>query len=112
MFSHCRLVERVVDAWEENEEEERRSGRRKGYMGHLTRVANCLQGHAAAEGAPSGPGDAQSAHAQMASLPESVRRGWDRLAKGGLQETNERNVIVPASRWAKFLIIIIWFWGN
>ena len=39
LYTNCKLVERVVDAWEENEIEE---PRRKGYMGHLTRIANIM----------------------------------------------------------------------
>ncbi len=122
MFSHCRLVERVLDAWEENEAEEKRSGRRKGYMGHLTKIANVMVSqlvlvsancacvsdppvrlpqqakHAEMSEAPSGTGDASSAHAQMVALPESVAQAWARFAKGALAETNEKNVIIPASR--------------
>ena len=43
LYTECKLVERVVNAWEENEGEELR---RKGYMGHLTRIANIMQHHA------------------------------------------------------------------
>ena len=39
LYTDCRIVDRVVKAWEENENEE---PRRKGYMGHLTRIANIM----------------------------------------------------------------------
>lgn len=39
LYTDCRIVDRVVQAWEENESEE---PRRKGYMGHLTRIANIM----------------------------------------------------------------------
>jgi cobalamin biosynthesis protein CobT len=39
LYTDCRIVDRVVKAWEENESEE---PRRKGYMGHLTRIANIM----------------------------------------------------------------------
>ena len=31
-----------MDAWEENENEEKESGKRKGYMAHLTKMANVM----------------------------------------------------------------------
>ena len=39
LYTDCRIVDRVVKAWEENEGDE---PRRKGYMGHLTRIANIM----------------------------------------------------------------------
>ena len=39
LYTDCKIVDRVVKAWEENEGEE---PRRKGYMGHLTRIANIM----------------------------------------------------------------------
>ena len=39
LYTDCRIVDRVVKAWEENEADE---PRRKGYMGHLTRIANIM----------------------------------------------------------------------
>lgn len=39
LYMDCKIVDRVVKAWEENEGEE---PRRKGYMGHLTRIANTM----------------------------------------------------------------------
>ena len=39
LYTDCKIVDRVVQAWDENEGEE---PRRKGYMGHLTRIANIM----------------------------------------------------------------------
>ena len=39
LYIDCKIIDRVVKAWEENEGEE---PRRKGYMGHLTRIANTM----------------------------------------------------------------------
>ena len=37
------MVNRVLGAWDENEKEELEPGfKRKGYMGHLTRIANVM----------------------------------------------------------------------
>ena len=43
LFTDCRLIDRVLSAWEENENPEQQAGfQRKGYMAHLTRIANAL----------------------------------------------------------------------
>ena len=43
LYTNCRLVERVISAWEENASDETRPGfHRKGYMGHLTKIANIM----------------------------------------------------------------------
>ena len=39
LYTDCKIVDRVVQAWDENEVDELR---RKGYMGHLTRIANIM----------------------------------------------------------------------
>ena len=39
LYIDCGIVDRVVKAWEENEGEE---PKRRGYMGHLTRIANIM----------------------------------------------------------------------
>ncbi len=43
LFTNCRLIERVLEAWEENESDEVKPGfHRKGFMGHLTIIANIM----------------------------------------------------------------------
>uniref|UniRef100_UPI00358FA564 serine/threonine-protein phosphatase 6 regulatory subunit 3-like isoform X4 n=1 Tax=Myxine glutinosa TaxID=7769 RepID=UPI00358FA564 len=42
LFDKCCLVQRILDAWTSNETEQSSGGRRRGYMGHLTRIANCV----------------------------------------------------------------------
>lgn len=42
LFQKCQLIERILDAWEMNEKKQAEGGRRHGYMGHLTRIANCI----------------------------------------------------------------------
>lgn len=39
LYIDCGIVDRVVKAWEENEGQE---PKRRGYMGHLTRIANIM----------------------------------------------------------------------
>ncbi|XP_046389497.1 serine/threonine-protein phosphatase 6 regulatory subunit 3-A isoform X2 [Ischnura elegans] len=41
IFSQCNIVQRILNAWEENKEEQAKpNGRRRGYMGHLIKIAN------------------------------------------------------------------------
>uniref|UniRef100_A0A671SVJ2 Serine/threonine-protein phosphatase 6 regulatory subunit 2-like n=1 Tax=Sinocyclocheilus anshuiensis TaxID=1608454 RepID=A0A671SVJ2_9TELE len=42
LFQHCRLVQRILGAWEENDKIQAEGGRRRGNMGHLTRIANTV----------------------------------------------------------------------
>eukprot|EP00096_Caligus_rogercresseyi_P005599 TRINITY_DN2153_c0_g1_i1.p1 TRINITY_DN2153_c0_g1~~TRINITY_DN2153_c0_g1_i1.p1 ORF type:complete len:717 (-),score=202.38 TRINITY_DN2153_c0_g1_i1:436-2586(-) len=43
LFTDCRLVERILEAWEENKSQETLPGfHRKGYMAHLTTLANII----------------------------------------------------------------------
>lgn len=49
LFQKCQLIERILDAWEMNEKKQAEGGRRHGYMGHLTRIANCIV-HSAEKG--------------------------------------------------------------
>ncbi|BET00417.1 SIT4 phosphatase-associated protein [Nesidiocoris tenuis] len=40
IFLKCRLLQRILDAWDDNEDEQGKGGKRKGYMGHLIKIAN------------------------------------------------------------------------
>ncbi|KAG9334398.1 hypothetical protein JZ751_008147 [Albula glossodonta] len=42
LFQKCQLIQRILDAWASNEKEQAEGGRRRGYMGHLTRIANSI----------------------------------------------------------------------
>uniref|UniRef100_A0A8C9X912 Protein phosphatase 6 regulatory subunit 2 n=1 Tax=Sander lucioperca TaxID=283035 RepID=A0A8C9X912_SANLU len=42
LFEHCHLVQRILEAWEENDKIQSEGGMRRGYMGHLTRIANTV----------------------------------------------------------------------
>jgi len=46
LYNDCHLIDRVLGAWEANENEEAEPGqKRKGYMAHLTRIANVMVLH-------------------------------------------------------------------
>uniref|UniRef100_A0A1B6LIN9 Uncharacterized protein n=1 Tax=Graphocephala atropunctata TaxID=36148 RepID=A0A1B6LIN9_9HEMI len=46
IFVKCQLLNKILDAWKENEEEQsKKGGFRKGYMGHLTRLSITINSH-------------------------------------------------------------------
>lgn len=42
LIENCKLIERILDAWEENEKQQKAKGVRQGYMGHLIIISNEL----------------------------------------------------------------------
>nr|XP_032805036.1 serine/threonine-protein phosphatase 6 regulatory subunit 3-like isoform X6 [Petromyzon marinus] len=85
LFQNCRLVERTLDAWESNSKEQANGGRRRGYMGHLARVANCL-----VQNSGKGPNQ-ELVQEQLKGLPDMYREKWEGFIEGPLAEMNKRN---------------------
>ncbi|XP_037623397.1 serine/threonine-protein phosphatase 6 regulatory subunit 2 isoform X3 [Sebastes umbrosus] len=87
LFQHCHLVQRILEAWEENDKIQSEGGMRRGYMGHLTRIANTV-----VHNLEKGP-----VHTQISSLitelPEDYRGRWETFVDQTLSETNRRNTI-------------------
>ncbi|XP_028287920.1 serine/threonine-protein phosphatase 6 regulatory subunit 2 isoform X2 [Parambassis ranga] len=87
LFQHCHLVQRILEAWEENDKIQSAGGMRRGYMGHLTRIANTV-----VHNLDKGP-----VHAQISSLitelPEDYRGRWETFVDQTLSETNRKNTI-------------------
>uniref|UniRef100_A0A672QYN2 Serine/threonine-protein phosphatase 6 regulatory subunit 2-like n=1 Tax=Sinocyclocheilus grahami TaxID=75366 RepID=A0A672QYN2_SINGR len=87
LFQHCRLVQRILDAWEENDKIQAEGGRRRGNMGHLTRIANTVVQNL----------EKGLAHSQMndliKELPEDCRGRWESFVGDTLRETNRRNTV-------------------
>uniref|UniRef100_A0A9J7X4R3 Protein phosphatase 6, regulatory subunit 2b n=1 Tax=Cyprinus carpio carpio TaxID=630221 RepID=A0A9J7X4R3_CYPCA len=92
MFTHCdlikhdcRLVQRILDAWEENDKTQEAGGMRKGYMGHLTRIANTVVQNAERE-------QEQTQISQLIKdLPEDYKARWEQFVNETLTETNKKN---------------------
>ncbi|XP_014244563.1 serine/threonine-protein phosphatase 6 regulatory subunit 3 [Cimex lectularius] len=42
IFVKCQLLKRILKAWEDNELDQGKGGKRRGYMGHLTNIANSI----------------------------------------------------------------------
>uniref|UniRef100_A0A8C2K717 Protein phosphatase 6, regulatory subunit 2b n=1 Tax=Cyprinus carpio TaxID=7962 RepID=A0A8C2K717_CYPCA len=92
MFTHCdlikhdcRLVQRILDAWEENDKTQEAGGMRKCYMGHLTRIANTVVQNAERE-------QEQTQISQLIKdLPEDYKARWEQFVNETLTETNKKN---------------------
>ncbi|XP_053518874.1 serine/threonine-protein phosphatase 6 regulatory subunit 3 isoform X8 [Artibeus jamaicensis] len=87
LFQKCQLVERILDAWEMNERKQAEGGRRHGYMGHLTRMANCI-----VHSADKGPSSAL-VRQLVQDLPDDTRERWETFCTSSLGETNKRNTV-------------------
>ncbi|XP_051846027.1 serine/threonine-protein phosphatase 6 regulatory subunit 1 isoform X3 [Antechinus flavipes] len=87
LLQKCRLVERILGAWEENDREQSEGGRRKGYMGHLTRIANAV-----VQSAEKGPNAALVGQLLPEVLGEQ-QQVWEKFVSGPLSETNQKNAV-------------------
>ncbi|XP_023204219.1 serine/threonine-protein phosphatase 6 regulatory subunit 3 isoform X4 [Xiphophorus maculatus] len=87
LFQACQLIQRIVEAWHSNEKEQSEGGRRRGYMGHLTRIANSIV-HNSDKG-PNGP----QIQSLMSELPTEDRENWEAFISGQLADTNKRNTV-------------------
>ncbi|KAI1888005.1 hypothetical protein AGOR_G00180590 [Albula goreensis] len=87
LFQKCRLVQRILDAWEENDKIQAEGGMRRGNMGHLTRIANTV-----VQNMEKGPVQAQISDL-IKELPEDCRGRWESFVDETLTETNRRNTV-------------------
>uniref|UniRef100_T1JCJ0 J domain-containing protein n=1 Tax=Strigamia maritima TaxID=126957 RepID=T1JCJ0_STRMM len=87
LFSQCCLVQRILDAWEDNEQQQAKpGGNRRGYMGHLTKIANHV-----AENAEKGP-TSEMIQAQLKEIPEDYLQKWETFVSSTLAEINKKNL--------------------
>nr|XP_028557875.1 serine/threonine-protein phosphatase 6 regulatory subunit 1 isoform X4 [Podarcis muralis] len=87
LLQKCRLIQRILSAWEENELSQSDGGRRKGYMGHLTRIANAL-----AQASEKWP-HSTLIKQLLKELPEEEQEQWEKFVSGPLSETNKKNTV-------------------
>uniref|UniRef100_A0A3Q2ZRV4 Protein phosphatase 6, regulatory subunit 2a n=1 Tax=Kryptolebias marmoratus TaxID=37003 RepID=A0A3Q2ZRV4_KRYMA len=87
LFQKCHLVQRILDAWEENDKIQAEGGTRRGNMGHLTRIANMV-----VQNLEKGPVQAQMTDL-IKELPEDCRGRWESFVDETLRETNRRNTV-------------------
>ncbi|KAM6986325.1 serine/threonine-protein phosphatase 6 regulatory subunit 2a isoform 2-T2 [Aplochiton taeniatus] len=87
LFQKCRLVQRILDAWEENDKIQAEGGCRRGNMGHLTRIANMVVQNLE-------KGQVQTQISDLIKeLPEDCRGRWESFVDETLRETNRRNTV-------------------
>ncbi|CAL8323672.1 unnamed protein product [Lota lota] len=87
LFQTCRLVQRILEAWEQNDKIQSEGGARRGNMGHLTRISNMV-----VQNLEKGPVQIQMADL-IKELPEDCRGRWESFVDGTLRETNRRNTV-------------------
>ncbi|KAM4615400.1 serine/threonine-protein phosphatase 6 regulatory subunit 2a isoform 1-T1 [Polymixia lowei] len=87
LFQKCRLVQRILDAWEQNDKIQAEGGTRRGNMGHLTRIANMV-----VQNFEKGPVQAQITDL-IKELPEDCRGRWESFVDETLRETNRKNTV-------------------
>ncbi|XP_034434429.1 serine/threonine-protein phosphatase 6 regulatory subunit 2-like isoform X4 [Hippoglossus hippoglossus] len=87
LFQKCRLVQRILDAWEENDRIQAEGGTRRGNMGHLTRIANMV-----VQNLEKGSVQVQITDL-IKELPEDCRGRWESFVDETLRETNRRNTV-------------------
>lgn len=87
LLQQCRLVERILTSWEENERVQSAGGPRKGYMGHLTRMANAL-----VQNTEKGP-NAEQLGQLLKEMSAEQQEQWEAFVSGPLAETNKKNMV-------------------
>uniref|UniRef100_A0A8C5A6Z4 Serine/threonine-protein phosphatase 6 regulatory subunit 2-like n=1 Tax=Gadus morhua TaxID=8049 RepID=A0A8C5A6Z4_GADMO len=78
-------MERILEAWEQNDKIQSEGGARRGNMGHLTRISNMV-----VQNLEKGPPSSVSCPAE---LPDDCRGRWESFVDGTLRETNRRNTV-------------------
>lgn len=87
LLQKCKLVQRILSAWEDNEKEQSEGGRRKGFMGHLTKIANTL-----VQSSEKGP-NASHVGELIKELSEEEQEKWEHFVSESLAETNKKNTV-------------------
>ncbi|CAH1799356.1 unnamed protein product [Owenia fusiformis] len=88
LFSSTNLIQKILDGWEDNEQSiSRPGGRRKGYMGHLTKISN----HLVQSLEKSCNAARMTEH--IKELPEKYREKWEAFSASTLTEANKKNTV-------------------
>ncbi|XP_014648804.1 PREDICTED: serine/threonine-protein phosphatase 6 regulatory subunit 2 isoform X4 [Ceratotherium simum simum] len=87
LFQKCCLVQRILEAWEANDHTQAAGGRRRGNMGHLTRIANAV-----VQNLERGPVQTHISEI-IRGLPADCRGRWESFVEETLTETNRRNAV-------------------
>ncbi|KAJ8032086.1 Serine/threonine-protein phosphatase 6 regulatory subunit 3 [Holothuria leucospilota] len=88
LFTECKLVQRIIEMWEANDSSQQQGGKRRGNMGHLTRIANCLS-----QELEKGCNSEQIKSLMEEYVPEDYRDRWTNFVSGPLAEMNKKNIV-------------------
>lgn len=86
LFRDCQIIQRILQEWEDQESDTGQKNLRKGYMGHLTNVANSIV-HSKEKGK-----NKAALETIFSDLPEKVREKWNMFVSGKLAEVNKQNL--------------------
>lgn len=85
IFQKCKLIQRILDAWDDNEVQQAKTGgRRQGYMGHLIKIANHV--------AQQAERDPLRAFIKEHVAADTVA-AWEAFVANTLAETNKKHQI-------------------
>merc|ERR1739838_151373 len=85
VFEDCRLIQRILDAWNDNRLHQENCGQRKGYMGHLTIITNQIL-----ETMENG-GNSEKLKGFIQGMAEEDQDRWERFVAEPLAEINDKN---------------------
>ncbi|XP_072164933.1 serine/threonine-protein phosphatase 6 regulatory subunit 3-like isoform X1 [Diadema setosum] len=88
LFTECKLIPRVMEAWEENDTLQKQGRSRRGYMGHLTRIANAVS-----QEMEKGCNSEQIKSLFQEYITEEVREKWNAFVGSSLADANKRNLV-------------------
>ncbi|XP_064629583.1 serine/threonine-protein phosphatase 6 regulatory subunit 3-like isoform X2 [Lineus longissimus] len=84
----CRLLEKLLDSWEDNEQiQARPGGHRRGFMGHLTKMANEFV-QVTERG-----NNVERIKELLKEVPDDVQEKWDSFVSGTLADCNKKNTV-------------------
>lgn len=91
LFTQCRIIERLVAAYEDNSESQdgKQIHNMRGYMGHLRQLANTI-----VQQAEIGPNEHRIKQL-IQDLPGDKATQWDDFVSNALAEVNRKNEITP-----------------
>ncbi|KAM4015924.1 serine/threonine-protein phosphatase 6 regulatory subunit 1 isoform 2-T2 [Anomaloglossus baeobatrachus] len=87
LLQKCQLVQKILSSWDDNEKEQSEGGRRKGFMGHLTKIANAL-----VQSSEKGPNNALIVQL-IKEFPDEQQEQWEAFITGSLTDTNKKNTV-------------------
>ncbi|CAG2188926.1 Serine/threonine-protein phosphatase 6 regulatory subunit 2,Serine/threonine-protein phosphatase 6 regulatory subunit 3-B,Serine/threonine-protein phosphatase 6 regulatory subunit 3,Serine/threonine-protein phosphatase 6 regulatory subunit 3-A [Mytilus edulis] len=88
LFAEFNILQKIIDVWEENDQQQSRDkGRRRGYMGHLTKIANEIV--AVVEKGE----NCELVKEYISETPEEYKEKWESFVTGALLDINKRNAV-------------------